>query len=181
MFGERVSVLLRVSTDQQAQSGLGIDAQKAAVAAKVAQERWEVVKRQINQTAKRDRPVLPAAPWHDNPQDLKTKTLDPKNIPYNELENSVLKAPPAEMQPWQVPEKPDLATENANLKSQVMANRLTTLEDKLDKVIGALEAKTPAPAPEAPQGFSCPKCEKPFKTEQAVKMHVGRFHKEKSK
>ena len=44
MFGERVSVLLRVSTDQQAQSGLGIDAQKAAVAAKVAQERWEVVK-----------------------------------------------------------------------------------------------------------------------------------------
>jgi|TARA_R100000664_G_C2739201_1_gene127971 DNA invertase Pin-like site-specific DNA recombinase len=44
MFGERVSVLFRVSTDQQAQSGLGIDAQKAAVAAKVAQERWEVVK-----------------------------------------------------------------------------------------------------------------------------------------
>ena len=42
MRGERVSVLYRVSTDQQANSGLGLEAQKAAVAAQVAQEGWDI-------------------------------------------------------------------------------------------------------------------------------------------
>jgi len=42
MRGERVSVLYRVSTDQQANSGLGLEAQRAAVAAQVAQEGWDI-------------------------------------------------------------------------------------------------------------------------------------------
>ena len=43
MRGERVSVLYRVSTDQQATSGLGLEAQRAAVATQVAREGWDVV------------------------------------------------------------------------------------------------------------------------------------------
>ena len=43
MRGERVSVLYRVSTDQQGESGLGIAAQTAAVADRCRQEGWTVV------------------------------------------------------------------------------------------------------------------------------------------
>jgi DNA invertase Pin-like site-specific DNA recombinase len=43
MHGDRVSVLFRVSTNAQGESGLGLEAQRAAVKAKCDLERWDIV------------------------------------------------------------------------------------------------------------------------------------------
>ena len=97
-------------------------------------ERWETVKRLMQQHASRFAPVYEPVPYCNDPKDLKTITLTEAEIPTVELENFVLPAPRVEKVSLTAPaETPKLADERiARLEESVskLAELVTTLAEK---------------------------------------------------
>ena len=96
-------------------------------------ERWENIKRLINNHASRFSPIPEPAPWCGDNKDLKTITLKPSDIPTVKLENFVLPAPPKEDTRFE--EKPQLTEKQWD-------ERFNKLEETVNKLADILVANS---------------------------------------
>ena len=156
-------------------------------------ERWNEVKRFMNNYAERGSRTLEPIRYH-SPGNTSIVEIEEKDIPIVKLEAGyVFEKPKEEEKP--APPKPvdaaPVATGNA-----VLENRVTNLEGLVSQIAVGMNvllqnANKPAPVIAAPavmpaaepfqamEGVPCGQCDKVLKSPHLLKMHVGRFHKEK--
>ena len=151
-------------------------------------ERWEAIDRLMQNSAVRGTRVPKPAHWHSDPKQTATPDLKPEDIPMVKLDGVALKAPPVEERPDYLKQNPTNILD-INKRVDEMASTVNTLVNAVSQLTMALVGKVHAPTtasvqPQAPvlaATFSCDACGKSFKTNQAVKMHKGKFHKKEGK
>lgn len=146
------------------------------------EERWGQIQRLLNRFVPRDQ-VVKKPVMLNTPPDFRTIVVKEDDIPVNTLEGMVLTALPAEQIAPQQALQLDPSVGALQQRMNQMEASLASIAQAISHLSAnkpvAQEATTVAQTATAePAAALCGYCNQKFKTATAMKMHVGRFHKE---
>ncbi len=101
-------------------------------------ERWEMIKRMINNFSDRNRPAAKPRPYHSDPKNLRERDLRDEDIETAVLQGALLKAPPTERRL--------VSNQPVQVQNKETEQRFTAIETRVDNLVEAIQGLTKAMA-----------------------------------